>query len=88
MSVCDHCGSCFKTPQLLKLHLNVHKDAQFKCTHCSKLFRKKSNLKYHLKSNHQLGPSIKKYKCDTCERFFMTNRNLRKHITKNICSST
>lgn len=82
MSLCQLCGSQFKTLKNFSLHLKQHETETpgvFKCLskNCLQLFQSTSELRQH-SDVHTLG----KFKCETCGKCFETIHGLSRHVPR------
>lgn len=76
---CEICGKKLKTPNTLKIHLQIHSDDKpFKCNVCGACFKQEVTLKTHLRVHSDLG----KYVCNMCGMSFRWKQTFDKHIKK------
>ena len=75
---CMHsgCGRWFKRKGDLVLHLETHKNKEWKCNECNHTTTCEKYLKDHVKSQHETDKADYKYKCAVCNRSFLYRMQL------------
>ena len=75
---CSHCGKCYKTPSVLKLHIdNYHGwPVEYACEVCGKCFRTAATRNTHMLTHSDDRP----YKCSKCSKCFKTSTALSNHM--------
>ena len=78
---CMHsgCGRWFKRKGDLVLHLETHKNKEWKCTECNHTTTCEKYLKDHVKSQHETDKADYKYKCAVCNKRFLYHMQLARH---------
>ena len=78
---CMHsgCGRWFKRKGDLVLHLETHKNKEWKCSECNQTTTCEKYLKDHIKSQHETDKADYKYKCAVCNRSFLYRMQLARH---------
>ncbi|XP_072035721.1 uncharacterized protein [Amphiura filiformis] len=76
---CGECEKAFDSYELLRTHLQVHKNKTeeyklFKCDICGKQFRTRYGL-----SNHANVHKLDEYRCNKCKQYFMDEESLVTH---------
>ena len=93
---CNICNKEYKHPLLLKSHMKVHDEKEFKCKACDKSFRSKAQLNIHYRRKHcdttydmrqlrQDSVCDENYKCMNCEEIMSCEYDLYFHYTTNEC---
>jgi len=81
--MCQICGKCYTSADILRRHINVHNEERpYECEICSKRFKHRISLKYHVKlhaDNKVLESGEKAYICHICNTHFDNKYELRKH---------
>ena len=78
---CMHsgCGRWFKRKGDLVLHLETHKNKEWKCKECNHTTTCEKYLKDHVKSQHETDKDDYKYKCAVCDKRFLYRTQLARH---------
>ena len=78
---CMHsgCGRWFKRKGDLVLHLETHKNKEWKCKECNHTTTCEKYLKDHVKSQHETDKADYKYKCAICNKSFLYRTQLARH---------
>ena len=74
-----NCDRWFKRKGDLVLHLETHKNKEWKCNECNHTTTCEKYLKDHVKSQHQTDKADYKYKCAVCNKRFLYHMQLSRH---------
>ena len=74
-----NCDRWFKRKGDLVLHLETHKNKEWKCNECNHTTTCEKYLKDHVKSQHQTDKADYKYKCAVCNKRFLYRMQLLRH---------
>uniref|UniRef100_A0A0N5BFW2 C2H2-type domain-containing protein n=1 Tax=Strongyloides papillosus TaxID=174720 RepID=A0A0N5BFW2_STREA len=73
---CPECGEMFAYPNLLDIHMKLHK-RRYSCDICGKKYQKMAFLEKHKKYEH-----VRTFDCKYCDQSFATYQSMRIHENK------